>query len=71
MKQNYDKNINEIQYKIGEKIKIKNDSGHKLESSYIGPYVVIDIQNTNIIAKNEKNNKVVKIHKNRTLPYFE
>lgn len=50
MKEYYDKNVNEIFLKIGDKIKIRDFSKHKLESFYRGPYVVEKIENENVTA---------------------
>lgn len=71
MKAQYDNNLRTFDIKIGDKIKIRDDSSHKLEPVYRGPFLVKNIDNSNIIALNEKKNKLVSVHKDRTLPYFE
>lgn len=64
MKDTYDKNIQELELSIGDDIKVKNESGHKLDQVYKGPYTIIEIKNPNVIAI-DSNNKTIKVHKNR------
>lgn len=42
MKRAYDKSAREINVKVDDKIKIKNDAGHKLENTYKGPFIVTE-----------------------------
>lgn len=39
----YDKRTNDLQLEIGNLVLLKNDSGHKLDNQYLGPYKVIEI----------------------------
>lgn len=70
MKEIYDKRLNEIDIKIGDKIKVRDETGNNLSNVYRGPYTVISIENENILAE-DKNSKEIKIHKNRTVKFYE
>lgn len=48
MKINHDKNIKELDIKIGDRIKIKDEASHKLNSVYRGPYVVTEVNKANV-----------------------
>ena len=64
-KEKYDTKITESKMEIGDLVYLKNDTGHKLDPSYIGPYEVISIEsNNNIIIKNKKQ-KLQIVHKDR------
>lgn len=69
-KELYDRRTNPIEIDVGDKIKIKNDSGHKLEQTYTGPYTITKINDKNIECV-DKNNKIIKTHKNRVAKFFE
>ncbi|RYE12051.1 MAG: hypothetical protein EOP45_23565 [Sphingobacteriaceae bacterium] len=66
-KANYDKNSNPINVKVGDLIKIVKEPNNKFENKYIGPYEVIEIDNTNVVVKKE--NKLYKVHKDRVRLY--
>lgn len=66
MKIAYDKNSNELDVKVGDRIKIKNEAGHKLENIYRGPYTVIEVDDKNVKCT-DTNNKTIIAHKNRCL----
>lgn len=65
MKELYDRNANEISLNIGDKIKIRDFSKHKLESMYRGPYIVKEIIDENVVAEALDTQKKVTVHKNR------
>lgn len=66
-KQYYDRKLNIINLKIGDKIKIIREPRNKHKQLYDGPFLVHKIDNENIIYLN--NNKELTIHKNRVLKY--
>lgn len=67
-KKYYDRKTNTLDLKIGDTIKIEIEPRHKHKQLYEGPYTVISIEGENITYK-DKNNKIQKIHKNRTAKY--
>lgn len=67
-KRYYDKKLNSIEVKIGDKIKIEKEPRNKLKSIYEGPYVVEKVEEENITYIDNKNKKHT-IHKNRIAKY--
>lgn len=63
----YDKSINPITFKIGDKIKIKNEPYDKHKFTFSGPFDVIEVEDENIVIN--LNGKKYKIHKNRVAKY--
>lgn len=63
----YDKNINPINIKIGDRIKIKKEPYDKFSYIYNGPFSVIDVNGQNI--SENLNGKTYSIHKNRVIKY--
>jgi len=62
-KQNYDKNTSDFKLKIGDKVTLRNEAGHKLDPVYLGPYTVETIEDRyNIIIKYKKQKKQ-EVHK--------
>lgn len=68
-KNTYDKNVNHIEYKKGQLILIKNETGGKLDAKYDGPFIVLEDLGVNV--KISRNNGVDVIHKNRTKVYVQ
>lgn len=66
-KLHYDKSSNEVSFKIGDKIKIKNEPQDKFKFTYSGPFSIIKIEDKNLII--DLNGKLYKIHKNRANMY--
>lgn len=66
-KDSWDKKCNPIQYKKGDLILIKNETGKKLDKVFNGPYIVLSENEPNVTVKIEK--KVETVHKNRTKRY--
>lgn len=62
-KQLYDRKINSIELEIGDKVIVKNEAGHKHDSVYKGPFTVMEINESNITIKDDKN-KIKIVHKN-------
>lgn len=60
----FDEYINPIKYKENDLILIKNETGNKLNSLYLGPYKVIKDESPNVLIN--KDGKIDTIHKNRT-----
>lgn len=60
----YDSKVNTQEINVNDMVYLRNESGHKLDSIYKGPYQVIGLDNINncTIKINEKNHVV---HKNR------
>lgn len=71
-KENYDRNTLDYNFTIGDLVLLKNESGHKLDKKYIGPYKIKNIllrENVNII--DPKTNKEQIVHKNRLKIYVQ
>ena len=63
----YDKNTRFRQYNIGDRVLLRNNSGKKHEPLFKGPYVVVDVEDPNVMLRIR--NKIVKAHKNRIKLY--
>lgn len=70
VKKQYDTILNPIILQQGDKVLISNDGGHKLEKLYLGPYIVISVNDKNVEVLNEKDNKISIVHKNRLKKYI-
>nr|AAL90422.1 RH61266p [Drosophila melanogaster] len=68
-KQLYDKKTSDFQLKIGDKVILRNESGHKLDPVYIGPYTVETIEDRDNIVIRDKKQKKQKVHKDRLQIY--
>ena len=69
-KLNYDRDIIDYNFRIGDLVLLKNEAGHKLETQYKGPYKIkkIDLRN-NVTIFDKKTNKTQIAHKNRLKLY--
>lgn len=68
-KTSYDNKVSDFKLKVGDNVLIRNETGHKLEPTYLGPFEVIRIEeNNNIVIRNKKN-KEQKVHKDRLKIY--
>lgn len=67
-KLNYDKKSNEIDYRIGQLVLLRNDSGLKMDPLFKGPYEILEIKSPNVAIK--VNNKITYVHKNRIKMYY-
>lgn len=65
----YDRKSSIVNYKSGDKVLLKNNSGTKMDALYNGPFTVISEQSPNILLDIE--NKQVLVHKNRVKKYFD
>lgn len=65
----YDRNSKNIEVKIGDKILLKNETGHKLDGKYTGPYKVISLKDNGNIEISVKGNKNQIVHKDRIKIY--
>lgn len=63
-KHKYDNNINPVNYRQDDLVLLKNESGNKQDSIYLGPYVVLRDLSPNVEII--KNGKPELVHKNRT-----
>lgn len=70
-KQIYDKKINTINLAIGDDVIITNEDRHKLENLFLGPYKVTRLLDKNIEIRNQINNKLSIVHKNRVRKYIK
>jgi len=61
----YDKNCFDFELKIGDQVLLKNETGHKIEYKYTGPYTVIGIGDNENIRISNINKKEHKVHKDR------
>lgn len=69
-KETYDRNSIEYNFTIGDLVLLKNETGHKLDKQYLGPFRIKEIllkENVNII--DIKTNKEQVVHKNRLKIY--
>lgn len=66
-KQFYDRKLNSIDIKIGDKIKIEKQPRNKFKQIFEGPYTVMGMDEENITYV--KNDKTVTTHKNRIKKY--
>lgn len=63
----YDKNINAIEVRVGDMVKIRNEPYEKFKFTYSGPFKVIAIDNANLTI--DLSGKRYTIHRNRVLKY--
>lgn len=62
-KEYYDRKVLDKEIIINDKVLLRNETGHKLDNRYLGPYIVVGIEEpNNIIIKDDKN-KTQKVHK--------
>ena len=67
----YDKTTLDIEFKIGDKVLLRNEAGHKLDNKYLGPFSVVRIEDDgNVLILGKKNKKQV-VHRNRLKIYNE
>jgi len=61
----YDQKIKNIDISVGDQVLLRNETGHKLDYQYTGPYKQTEIgKRNNIIITNNKNKKQT-VHKDR------
>ena len=61
----YDQKVRNIDISVGDQVLLKNETGHKLDPKYTGPYKVTEIgDRDNIVITNNKN-KIQTVHKDR------
>lgn len=65
----YDRKCNVIDYKLGDKVLLRNLAGKKSEALYEGPYTIVELESPNVSIRVK--GKLVTVHKNRIRPYFE
>lgn len=65
----YNENTKESNYKVGDNVLVRNETGSKLDAIYNGPYKVVEVKRSNVVIKLE--NKLVELHKNRIKHYCE
>lgn len=63
----YDRNINSINFKLGDKVKIQTEPYNKHKHIYNGPYEIIRVDPENVTVN--LNGKPYTIHKNRIAKY--
>ena len=69
-KKHYDKRVKPIELKIGDKILVTNEEGHKHEKLYLGPYTITKIIDNNVEILDENKIKTTIVHKNRVKKYI-
>lgn len=62
-KEFYDGGINPIVISVGDKVLVRNEAGQKHENVYKGPFTVIEINEPNLMIRDQYN-KLKTIHKN-------
>lgn len=69
-KSNYDRNVTDDKFSVGDMVLLKNETAHKIDPKYKGPYKIIDIlKNNNIKILDNKINKEQIVHANRLKIY--
>lgn len=73
-KEYYDKSSNLQLFEVGDKVLLHNETvrrgrSSKLDSQWLGPYVVLDSNGVNVTLQTRRN-KVLKVHCNRLKPFF-
>lgn len=63
-----DKKAEEINLKAGDLISITNETRHKFDAWYNGPFTVVDIQGPNCTIKDSQDRQTI-VHKNRIRKY--
>lgn len=63
----YDRNLNKLDVKIGDKVLIKNEPYNKHTSIYSGPFEILEVKDQNLVLRDQIQNKNVEIHKNRVI----
>lgn len=61
----HDRNVNPINLKIGDKVKIVKEPYNKHDLVYSGPFTILEVEPQNVVL--DLNGKRYKIHKNRVL----
>lgn len=62
-KQNYDKNVNTVDFQVGDSVYLKAEDRKKNESPYKGPYKIVETNGVNSLIEINNTNKLV--HNNR------
>lgn len=65
----YDKKSKPIDLKINDKVVVVDETNHKHEPIYSGPYLVKEIKDQNVTIIDDKN-KIKTVHKNNIRKYF-
>lgn len=60
----YDARIRPLLVQVDDYVMVRDETRHKHGSIYRGPFVVIQIDDQNIVIKDEKTNKIKTVHKN-------
>lgn len=60
-----------MKIEVNDQVLITNEDGHKLDSVCLGPFKVITLLDKNVKLIDEKNNKVIDVHKNRVKKYIK
>lgn len=74
-KKQYDKKTNDVEFKIGEKLLLQDETvrrgrSKKLSNQWIGPYIIIK-RNSKVNYTLQKGKGTLLTHANRLKPYFE
>lgn len=67
---NYDKHLNQINVKIGDKVLLEQPARHKLDPIYKGPFNIKEIKDLNVTIEDPDSNKEQIVHKNRLIKYI-
>ena len=67
-KLNYDRRTVVVDYKVGDKVLLKNEGGKKMDPLFKGPFVVVAINSPNIVIRID--GKLQEVHKNRVKMYY-
>lgn len=64
VKTTYDLNLNPIKIRLNDHVMVRDETSHKHESKFKGPYLVIGIEEPNVTILDEKTRKTRTVHKN-------
>lgn len=70
-KSQYDKTAQKFNINIGDKVLLKNENRHKLDTMYLGPFIVIEIKETNTVIEDPNSKKQKEVHQNRLIKYLK
>lgn len=70
IKQTYDKHSNPIKIKINDKILLVDETRHKLDPIYKGPFIITQIIEPNVEILDINSNKRKTVHKNQIRKYI-
>lgn len=68
-KLSYDKKVTNVKFNLNDSVLLRNEQRNKLEPLYSGPFVILEILESNVKLRNLKTNKEIVVHKNRIVKW--